>query len=391
MQPWPRVVLIAAFFVAVAAGMYCVTFIYQPVIEPLLEVAPPFVIAIILAFLLGPLVDNIQRLKLPFVGTSASRDFAVAIVGIMFLVSFVLAGFMLLPKMADQASQLVKNYDTYVSQIQTRVNDILQAHTVLLHRLHTPTNAKDLFIKYSGELAGIARGTASVIAGLLVGFLSKILWFIIIPLVTLWFLRDLDYIKVKVVHFTPEKHRDRLITLSTAIGGVFGKYVRGMITVAIFFSLVTMVVLSAAGLNYGLIIGAVSGLFYMVPYVGVAIIATITGLAGLVQPHHGTEYAIVLACYLFFQSFVLFDLVVTPKVVGGSVGVHPVLTLFSLALGAKMFGVVGMIAAVPVAASLQLAIGQVYPKMLERVGRPPKKEKPPKKPPREPRRRRREG
>ena len=63
------------------------------------------------------------------------------------------------------------------------------------------------------------------------------------------------------------------------------------------------------------------------------------------------------------QSFVLFDLVVTPKVVGGNVGVHPVLMLFSLALGARLFGVVGMVAAVPIAAAFQVALGQYYPRI----------------------------
>lgn len=370
MQPWPRVVVIAAFFVAIVAAMYGAVLIYQPIIQPILEVAPPFVIAFILAFLLDPLIDKLQ-------GRGVSRGIAVAIVGLTFLVAFVLAGFFLVPKIADQASQLAKNYGKYVDQIQMQANAILQHNATLLHRFKLPTTATDLAKRFSAQLEGVARGAVSLLAGVLTGILSKILWLVIIPLSTLWILRDFDYIKAKVVHFAPEKHRDRLVTLGAAVGGVFGRYVRGMITVAILFSLVSMLVLSLAGLDYGLIIGAVSGLFYMVPYVGVAIIATITGLAGLVQPGHGTEYAVILACYLLFQSFIVFDLFVTPKVVGGSVGVHPVLQLFSLALGAKIFGVVGLIAAVPVVASLQVALGQLYPKIFDKVGRPPEKEKPP--------------
>lgn len=145
-----------------------------------------------------------------------------------------------------------------------------------------------------------------------------------------------------------------------------------MITVAILFSAASMLVLSLAGLDYGLIIGAVSGLFYMVPYVGVAIIAVVTGFAAMVEPGHGGGYALILMAYMLVQAFIVFDQIVTPRVVGGSVGVHPLLALFSLALGARMFGVVGMIAAVPVAASLQVAIGQIYPRIFDRVGRSPK-------------------
>lgn len=382
MQPWPRIVVVASFFIAIAAAMYGIKLIYEPVISPVLEVATPFIIAIVLAFLLDPLADAFQKI-------GASRDFAVAIVGIIFLVLFVAAGFLLVPKIADQANELAKNYDSYVGDIRDHINGILSSHANTLRRMHLPTNIEGLASKYSSELAGFARGAVGVAAGLLGGMLSKILWLVIIPLSTLWFLRDLEYIKAKIVHFTPDRHRDRLMELSTAVGGVFGKYVRGMLTVAILFSLVTMLVLSLAGLSYSLIIGAVSGLFYMVPYVGVAIIAIITAFAGLVQPGHGTEYAIILAVYLLVQSFIVFDLFVTPKVVGGSVGVHPVLALFSLAIGARLFGVVGMIAAVPVAASLQVALGQVFPKILDKVVLPELQE-PTRKPPKEPRRRRRE-
>lgn len=381
MQPWPRVTIIAAFLLAVAAAMYGAKLIYEPVIEPVLQVAPPFVIAIILAFLLDPLIDRLQR-------HGASRDFAVVIVGLSFLVAFVLAGLFLVPKIADQSAKLVQNYGQYADQVQVEANRVLQDNAVLLKRLHQPTTLIELVKKFSGQLEVFGRSAITLLSGVLTGVLSKILWLVIIPLSTLWILRDLDYIKAKIMHLSPERHLDRLVSLSSAVGIVFGKYVRGMMTVAILFSAASMLVLSLAGLDYGLIIGAVAGLFYMVPYVGVAIITIVTGLAAMVQPGHGTEYALILMGYMVVQSFIVFDQIVTPRIVGGSVGVHPVLALFSLALGARMFGVVGMIAAVPVAASLQVAIGQVYPRILDKVGCPPREEKPPKESPRGNRRKR---
>ena len=265
---------------------------------------------------------------------------------------------------------------------QGQAERILGNNAALLERLHLPTTVKDWTSQFSEQLKGFAGSAVSFIAGALTGVLSKLLWLVIIPLATLWFLRDLDYIKAKIVHLTPDKHQDRLMKLSSAVGGVFGSYVRGMITVAILFSLCSMLVLTAAGLDYGLIIGSVSGFFYLVPYVGVVVISLVTGLAALVQPDHSWVYAAVLMGYLIFLNVIVFDLFVTPKIVGGSVGVHPVLTLFALALGAKMFGVVGMIAAVPVAAVLQVALGQVYPKLLDKVGPRAQSGKPPKKPPR---------
>lgn len=220
MQPWPRVTIIASFLLAVAAAMYGLKIIYQPVIEPILEVAPPFVIGIILAFLLDPLIDRLQRFGL-------SRDFAVAIVGLSFLVVFVLAGFFLVPQIAYQATQLAQNYGQYADDAKDGVDRILHTHAALLTRLHLPTTANQLFRQLSGQLEGFGRGAITLLAGLLTAVLSKILWLVIIPLSTVWILRDFDYIRAKVVHLAPEKHRDRLVSLGSAMGSVFGKYMHG--------------------------------------------------------------------------------------------------------------------------------------------------------------------
>ena len=85
----------------------------------------------------------------------------------------------------------------------------------------------------------------------------------------------------------------------------------------------------------------------------------------LVQPGHGIGYALVLMGAMGLLGSAIFDLLVTPKVVGGSVGVHPLLTLFSLMLGAQLLGILGMVIAVPVAASIQVALAHFYPQILD--------------------------
>ncbi|MGC8861820.1 MAG: AI-2E family transporter, partial [Armatimonadota bacterium] len=163
-----------------------------------------------------------------------------------------------------------------------------------------------------------------------------------------------------VVHFTPQRHKEKLLRVSAAVGGVFAKYVRGMIAVAIIYSACSSIWLSAVRLDYPLIIGGLSGVLYLVPYIGTLTTILAAAIAALAAGHT-LGYTAGVAVGLAVQSFVLFDLLVTPKVVGGNVGIHPVLMLLSLALGARLFGIVGMIAAVPCAAALQVAIGQFYP------------------------------
>lgn len=355
-----RISTIAAFCVALAAGVYAALHIYDPVIRPILDVLPPFAIAFVFAFLLDPLVDWIQRL-------GGSRVLGVVIVGIAFLVAFLAVGFLLVPRVAEQAGSLAGNFGAYTDRARETVDGLLMRARPLLSRLHLPTTVSELGSRFSVQIEeGVSR-SLSYIAASLGGALSRILWVVVIPLATLWLLRDLDYIKAKIVHLTPERHKDRLMSLSAAVGGVLGRYVRGMLAVAIIHSIVASVVLTAAGLDYALIIGGVSGLLYLVPYVGNATTMLAAGIAALAQPGHSLAYAGGLMAGLAVQSFIVFDLWVTPRVVGGSVGVHPVLALFSLWLGVRLFGVTGMIVAVPVAAACQVAIGQFCPGIYDRI------------------------
>lgn len=357
---YPKAVLAASFFVAIAAFVYAVQLIYIPLILPIIEVATPFVIAIILAYLLDPIVSFIQR-------KGMSRGFGVAIVGLSFLIVFLLIGFLIVPRIADQAVNLARNFREYVNQAQSQVNGLLESHKTLLEKMHLPTTAADLAKQFADQTKEATARSLGFVAAALSSVLSRILWIVIIPMTTLWVLRDLEYIKAKIIHLLPQAHKSRVVELAGAIGGVFAQYIRGMLAVALIFSIVAALVLTGFKLQYGLVIGAFAGLLYMVPYVGVAILAITTGIVALVQPPHSFAYAAILMGILIVQSFVVFDLFVTPKIVGRSVGVHPVISLFALALGARLFGVVGMVAAVPVAASLQVALGQIYPKIKDKA------------------------
>jgi len=349
-----RAVSIAATFVAIAAAIYVYDLVYEPLVRPILEVIPPFAIALLLALLLDPVVDWLQRRKL-------SRGLGVAIVGVGFLVVFVVIGFTVLPKVAEQAGQLAENSPQYATDAQEQIGRLLDRYKPYLERLNLPTTLDDWGARFSSQIRAAVGAAAEYLAGSLAAMLSRALWVIIIPIATLFLLKDLDYLRWKVRELTPEAHRERLGRFGAAVGEVFGNYVRGMLTVALLFSVLASTILTVAGLQYGLIIGVVSGVFYLVPYIGVAVLALGIGIAALIQPPHGTGYALTLVLIIVGQSMILFDQVITPRVVGRSVGVHPVLTLFALALGARMFGVVGMIFAVPTAAVLQVAIGQCFP------------------------------
>ena len=355
-ENYPRVFIIAAFLVALVAGIWTILLLYSPIIQPILTVAPPFIIALILAFLLAPVIDKLEK-------KGISRGIGVSIVGLAFLIVFVLVALLLVPKAVDQAKDLAANYPDYVKQAESSVNSFLHRSEPILRKLRLPTNAREWVSRFSDQLATAGGKGASLAAFALGSAFSRISWLVIIPLATLWLLKDFDHLSAKIARLTPERHRERFTFICSEVGSVFVRYFRGMIIVAMLFSIVVTITLIACGLHYGLIIGVLSGLLYIVPYVGLAAIIIFTVLAALLQPM-GIAMALVLAGALIAINSV-FDMVITPRIAGGSVGVHPVLSLFALALGAQLFGVIGMIAAVPVAASVQVIIGQLYPQVKE--------------------------
>lgn len=358
-----RVQHVAALLVAVAAVVYCVGLSYQPVIRPLLDVVPPFAIALVIAFLLDPVVDWLQARGL-------SRGMGVAVVGFSFLIAFALVGMLLLPRMVEQATGLAANFQGYMISAKEQVNGLLASEKPLLIKLHLPTTTAEWSSRYSSQIEAGGQQVLEILSMALSTAASRLLWLVIIPLSSLVLLKDFDYIKAKVVHLTPEKHRERLVSVGSAVVSVFARYVRGMLVVALLYGLIASVVLTAFGLKYALIVGFIAGIFYLVPYLGNIVIIGMAVVAVMVQAPHSGATAAMLALILAVQSMVVFDLLITPKVAGGSVGVHPVLALFSLALGARMFGIVGLVMAVPVVASLQVAIGQMYPAVLDDLRSP---------------------
>lgn len=119
--------------ISIAAGLYVWSKLYKPIIKPLIEVSLPFFIAIIIAFLLDPIVDWLQRRNIP-------RGTGVGIVGFAFLISFVLIGFLIVPKIIVQSTQLADNSNEYTQLAQDKMKAFVSKHQSFLIKLNLPTD-----------------------------------------------------------------------------------------------------------------------------------------------------------------------------------------------------------------------------------------------------------
>ncbi len=321
------------------------------------DTLPPFLIGFAAASLLDPVLDRMQR-------RGWSRRAAAVVVFGLFLILFAGVALVLIPAAVQQAAEFVANAPGYYGELARRLQEAMGARHDLLTRLGLPTTTSQMLARYQPQLTGFLQTLVQRLLQFFAGSAAKLVWVAIIPIVTFYALLEIDAMRARIVHLVPHRHRPRLLDLSERIGAVFSGYARGLILVCAANGVVIGVVLALGfRLSYALMIGLVAGVLYAVPYVGAISTVAIAGLVA-VATHHSTGYIVgVLLTLLAINQ--LFDQLITPRVVGEQVGLHPVVSLFALTAGGALFGLAGMILAVPVAASLKVVMLSLWPQLAE--------------------------
>ena len=341
-----------------AATLLLLAFTGGRVITAALAVITPFVAAFVIALLLDPLVDKLQR----HVGfLHRRRTPAVLLIYLLFLLSFVALLTFLVPNLVGQATDLAQQFPTYVQNVRKLANDWLVQHRTI-GPVHLPANIETLSAEYSNQLDALLKTSAQRTVALIIGSVTGLLNVVLIPIITFYLLTDLPRLRGRVLFLMPERFRPFVMSAASDMGGVFGNYIRGMLIVSVAYGLVATVIFFLFDLrSYALLLGFAAGLLYAVPFVGPFVTALLAGVVSLATGHSigstGLLLAVVLAQNQAFDNFVV------PRVVGDSVGLHPLLTLFALFMGGEMFGLWGMLLSVPVAASIQVVLFRRFPKL----------------------------
>jgi predicted PurR-regulated permease PerM len=321
------------------------------------DVFPPFLFATALALLLDPTLDRIQR-------WGVRRGVAIALTFGLFMALFFGVIAFLVPRAVSQVSDLLRNLDTYSLRLQSAVDGWARDYAVQLRKLNLPPSLTEAWQRYQGELSGSFTALLRRLFETLQASAGLLSWLVIVPIVTLYLLIDMDPLQARLCHLVPEQHRAVTVDLCGKVGGVFTAYLRGLTMICASYGLcIYLVLILVFDLRYALILGLLSALLYAVPYVGqivlIAACCTVAGATG-----RGVPNIVALALSLAAVGFV-FDQAITPRVIGKQVGLHPVLGLFALMVGAQLFGFAGMLVAVPVAASIRVVLVRLFPRLSE--------------------------
>ncbi|MCG5243250.1 AI-2E family transporter [Azospirillum doebereinerae] len=300
----------------------------------------PFVAGMAIAYLLDPMVDRLERLRLPrWAGTT--------LVLLFFLLMLVLFVLLLVPLVQGQVTHLVEVLPQYATIVRERT---LPALDRLLHRL-PPADVERLRAaagNYAGDMAGWIATLVTRILSSGMAIFDVLTLVFITPIVAFYLMRDWDVMVAKVDSWLPRRNIATIREQAREVDATLSGFVRGQATVCVVLGLFYALALSAAGLDFGLVIGLVSGLLSFVPYVGTLFgFVASTGLA-LLQFDEFWRVGLVVGIFLFGQA--VEGNVLTPKLVGDKVGLHAVWVMFALLAGGSLFGFVGVLLAVPVAA-----------------------------------------
>ena len=300
----------------------------------------PFVLGLALAYFLDPLADRLERLGL-------KRTPAAVVIIVTVMLSVIGLLLVLIPAIQVQVITLIDNAPGYAD----RVWAFLSPHVRWVLD-HLPPDQVQTFEKSAGNYAGnLVDWTGKLARGLLSrGFavINVLSLLIVTPVVTFYLLRDWDRMVMRIDGWLPRKSAPTIREMAHDIDLTLAGFLRGQATVCLVLALYYGLGLSVAGLDAGLLVGLGTGLLSFIPYVGGISGFVIGMILALVQFTDWPSIMGVVAVFVGGQA--LEGYVLTPRLVGNRVGLHPVWVLFALLAGAALFGFLGILVALPVAA-----------------------------------------
>jgi len=320
--------------------------IFLTLLYTLSSVLTPFVAGLAVAYFLDPLADRLERLM-------KSRTAATAVIILTFFALLSILGMILFPLLQAQVMGLIAR----LPEVMKAAHELIDP---LMVQIEQQLGADEIQKLKDG--AGAFTGAAvswliGVLKSLFLGgkaFVNALSLLFIMPVVAFFLLRDWDVLVTKVDELLPRASADTIRAQFRDIDATIAGFVRGQATVCLVLGTIYAVGLTLVGLEFGLLIGLVTGLMAFVPYVGMLIGLMIAFGVALMQFSDIGSFVLVAAVFASGQTIDAAFL--TPNLVGGRVGLHPVWIIFALMAGGALFGFTGVLLAVPVASVIGVLV-----------------------------------
>ncbi len=307
------------------------------------------IIAFIIAYVFDPLVDWLETKKL-------SRTGAIIILFTLLIGVVILLFVLILPVFEREISVFSKKIPIYVESLKKStlpvVKDYVEKHPEHLEYL------KQKIQNFGFEiLKSIVNFFKSFFSGV-IGLILNILDLLLIPVMAFYLLKDIDKITEKVRQSFPEKYRDKITDVFAEIDDKIKNFLKGQFIVSIILAAIYSIGLWIFNVPLAFVIGILAGLANIIPYLGIALGLVPAMILSYLDSHSMVNLLGVVATFAVAQA--LEGTVISPRVVGEKVGLHPVIVIVAILLGGHFFGFVGILVAVPVASIVLVLFSRAY-------------------------------
>ncbi len=307
----------------------------------------PFLAGMALAYFLDPVADRLERLGL-------SRLMSTIVILIAFIIMIVLALMILIPVLASQFSDFAGRLPGYIEQLQTFITNSQNSLMPDWVRNQLGT-IKNNFSEILSQGFGLLTGLFGQVWSSGLAVVNVISLMIVTPVVAFYMLLDWDRMIAKVDQYIPRDYVANVHQIMREIDQAIAGFIRGQGSLCLILGIWYAVGLSLVGLNFGLLIGLFAGMISFIPYVGSLVGLVLAVGVAIVQ--FWPDYIWVGAVLaVFFSGQFMEGNILQPKLVGHSVGLHPVWLMFALFAFGALFGFVGLLVAVPAAAAVGVLV-----------------------------------
>ena len=305
----------------------------------------PFFISFIIAYILQPLIN------IPCSKYNISRTIVASVIFIIFISAFIFLLVTLFPLISQQISSLISKIPTYKYYIQTEVTPILIAKISAIDPAIADRIKSSLQTLISSIFSIITMLTNNIWF-YTIATINKIALILLIPIILFYFLRDWSKMMSDLELLLPLQEKSKVREILFSINKLLSAYIRGQMNICLLLSCFYGIGLSMIGLELSILLGILSGILIIIPFIGTLISFILAIIIGYIS--FGLKIKLSYIILLYIIGNIIESYILTPKIIGDKIGLHPLWIMFSVFASGALFGFIGIFFAIPIAGIIKV-------------------------------------
>lgn len=326
-----------------------ISFVLHPIAVLIKTIVLPIILSGILYYLLNPLVDMMEKRKI-------KRGWSILILYLLIAGILTVVVLAVIPVLRTQIMSLIDNFPTYSEKVRQQFEELTGSQLYSQLQEAVNINSQEWWGTITQKATEILNSTWSKVGGFLGAFTEIVLSIITVPFVLFYMLKDGKKLPQKILSFLPTQSRSGILHVLQDINHQISSFIRGQIIVSVCIGILLYIGYMIIGLDYALILAIIASFTSVVPYLGPAIAITPALIVALV-----TSPVMLLKMIAVWTIVQLIEgKFISPQIMGKTLKIHPITIIFVILTAGNLFGVVGILLAVPGYAVLKVCVTHIF-------------------------------